>query len=149
MIMNILKKYHGFTLIELMIVIAIIGILSAVAYPAYTKSVQKTHRADGVIALTEAMARQERLYSESLSYVNNAGLSKLVTNSDGFSSPEGYYTLKVTIPASPASCTDGTVYTCFSITATAVGTQASDTDCTTMTIDYLGDKTSTGGGECW
>ena len=147
--MKILKKYRGFTLIELMIVIAIIGIISAFAYPAYTSYVEKARRADARIALSEAAARQERLFSESLSYVNNAGLSKLVTNSDGFSSPNGYYTLRVTIPASPISCTAGTVYTCFSITATAVGTQVLDTDCATMTIDYLDDKTSTGGGECW
>ena len=140
---------NGFTLIELMIAVAIIGILASIAYPSYTESVRKTHRADGRIALTEAAARQERLYSETNSYVKNSDLNKLVTHSDGKSSPDGYYTLAVSIPSSPSTCTVGTVYKCFSITATAVAPQDKDTACATLSINYLGDKTSTGGGDCW
>lgn len=142
-------RSEGFTLVELMVAVAIVGILASIAYPSYTESVRKTHRADGRIALTEAAARQERLFSETNSYVKNSDLNKLVTNSDGKSSPEGYYTLAVSIPSSPSTCTVGTVYKCFSITATAVAPQDKDTACATLTFDYLGNKTSTGGGDCW
>lgn len=144
--MRKMKKHSGFTLVELMIVIAIAGILAAMAYPSYSRSVMKSHRADGRIALSEAAARQERLYQENLSYDNT--LSKLVTNADGVSSPEGYYTLAVTLDTS-AACKSGSKFRCFSITATAVGTQAADTECATLTINHLDNKTSTGGGECW
>ena len=148
--MNKSAKYnHGFTLLELMVTVAIVGILASIAYPSYTESVRKTHRADGRIALTEAAARQERLYSETNSYVRNSDLNKLVTNSDGKSSPESYYTLVVSIPSLPSTCTVGTVYKCFSITATAVAPQDKDTACATLTLDYLGNRTSTGGGDCW
>ena len=135
---------RGFTLIELMIVIAIIGIIAAVGYPSYLESVKKSRRADGRIAVTEAGARQERLYSETLSYVANSDITKLVTNADGVSSPEGYYTIAV----SNAGCS-GPPYNCFTVTATATGVQASDSECATLSINNLGQKTSTGGGRCW
>ncbi len=138
------NKSKGFTLIELMIVIAIVAIIAAVALPAYNDSVRKSRRADAKGALTEAAAMQERIYSESYSYVANAELSRLVANSDGQSSREGYYTLAV----SNAACS-GPPYDCYSITATAVGAQANDTNCATLTINHMGQKTSSPSTDCW
>lgn len=129
----------GFTLIELMVVIAIIAIIAAIAYPAYTESVFKSKRSDARIALTEAAARQEREYAQSGAYVTNADRDKLVSNSDGKSSPEGFYEITVSNTTSAA----------YLLTATAVGAQARDTACATFTLNHLGQKGSTGGGDCW
>jgi type IV pilus assembly protein PilE len=139
-----MRTNRGFTLIELMIVVAIIGIIAAIGYPSYTDSVEKSRRSDARIAVSEAAVRQERLFSETLSYVTNTDLTRLLTNADGTSSPEGYYTLSVT----NAGCS-GPPFSCFTVTATAIGVQAADTDCATLSINNLGQKLSTGGGNCW
>lgn len=136
----------GFTLVELMIVIAIISILAAIGYPSYQKSVLRSHRADARVALQEAGARQERIYAEGNTYSND--LSKLVTNADGTSSPEGYYTMTVSLSCS-RTVGGTTYYSCFDLTATATGSQASDTECATLTLAHTGKKGSTGGGTCW
>ena len=140
-----MRRNKGFTLIELMIVLAIVSILAALAYPSYQDSIIKSCRTDGRIALTEAAARQERIYSETLSYLDNSGLSRLVTNANGANSPDGCYSISVANP----SCA-GPPYDCFTVTATAIGRQAKDTECATLSINNLGQKTSTGGGtSCW
>ncbi|MBI3546352.1 MAG: prepilin-type N-terminal cleavage/methylation domain-containing protein [Gammaproteobacteria bacterium] len=59
---------HGFTLIELMIVVVIVGILAAIAYPGYTKYMQQTRRSDAQIALTNAAVQQEKFYSDCGTY---------------------------------------------------------------------------------
>ena len=141
-----MKNSRGFTLIELMIVVAIVAILAAIGYPSYQKSVLKSHRADGRIALQEAASRQERLYAESNTY--SSDLAKLVTNSDGTSSPEGFYTISVNLSCS-RTVSGSTYYTCYDLTANAKGTQAADTECATLTLSHTGKKGSTGGGTCW
>jgi type IV pilus assembly protein PilE len=62
----------GFNLIELVIAIAIIGILAAVAYPSYTDSVRKSRRAEAKAALVELAQWMERIYSESFDYTEDA-----------------------------------------------------------------------------
>lgn len=142
-----LKSCRGFSLIELMITVAIIAIVAGIAFPSYTSMVEKSRRADAKSALEEAAARQERVFVETGGYTND--VSKLVTNDDGKSSPEGYYVLSVANAGCSRTVNGATLYSCFSLTATSAGSQTKDTDCKTFTITHTGAKSSTGGGDCW
>lgn len=67
-----LKRQRGFTLIELMITVAVIAILAAIAFPSYQDSLRKSRRTDGKNALTQAMANMERYYTENNTYLGAA-----------------------------------------------------------------------------
>ncbi len=118
---------RGFTLIELMIVIAIVGILAGVGYPAYANYVKKAQRADAIHALLTESGRMEEYYLNNDTYVGFA------ENAD---SPEGYY--KIALSAETA----------FGYLLTATRTPDNDPECSTLTYNQLGEK----GGEsadCW
>ena len=119
----------GFTLIEVMIVVAIIGILSAIAYPQYGKFVTKSRRADGHLAMLQAVQSLERCKSTNYSYAS--------CTIDG-TSDEGNYTLGLASTA-----------TTYTITATGVGPQANDTDCRVMTINQQNIRTPDASNNCW
>lgn len=72
------NKFKGFTLIELMVIVTIIGILAAIAYPSYQDSVRKTRRADAQGALMQLNNAMERVFTQSNTYmpVSNAVASK-------------------------------------------------------------------------
>ncbi len=130
---------RGFTLIELMIVVAIIAILAAIAYPSYINYVQRTRRADGHEMLMRMAAAQERYYTNYNKYAKTADLGMGATPA----SEEGYYTVVVT-PDEP----DQT----FVLTATPQGAQAVDA-CGKLVLSNTGVKTApddTGkNGKCW
>lgn len=134
------KPQLGFSLIELLIVIAIVGILAAVGYPSYTSYVVQTKRSDGTLALMEAVQAMERCRSTTFSY-QNCTLSGQQTTS-----PEGYYAISLT--PDPTAST-------FTIVATPQNAQSKDAECATISIDHLGNRTSTPGttgaddNGCW
>ena len=136
-----MTKTSGFTLIELMIVVAIIGLLFGIAIPAYQGHMLKAHRADAQGILLDMAARQERFITQNNTYTTNVSAS---TGLDLGStvSKEGYYNL------SAAACGGGTIASCYLLTATATGGQTIDTDCLTLTYSSTGVKSGTT-GECW
>jgi type IV pilus assembly protein PilE len=129
-----LKTKKGFTLIELMIVIAIIGILAAVGYPAYTSAVKKSQRADAIDGLLSLSGRMEEYYMASSTYVG----ANVTTLMGSTATSEGYYTLS--IPAASAFT--------YSILAAPVTT---DAECGSLSLDSLGVKGVTAGtvDACW
>jgi len=70
----------GFTLIELMIVVAIASILTMIAVPAYQSSMAKARRSDGQAALMDAMAREERYFTANNTYTTNLALLPVTAN---------------------------------------------------------------------
>lgn len=132
-------KKNGFTLIEVMITVAIIGILAAISYPNYTEHVKKSARAEAMTALVDAANRQEQFFVDNYDYT--AVLANLGLNS---ATETGLYTLSIVAVADSRE---------FTITATpASGIALSDPDCTTLVINELSVKTSTGSADskkCW
>ena len=132
-----MNKNTGFTLIELMIVVAIIGIISAIAYPSYDGYMKKSRRSDAKVGLTAMADKQERFYLQNNTYTTNAA------NVGGTGTDENWYVLSI----------DSADVNGFALTATAVaaGPQAADTttssgDCTVMQLDSTGAKTP---AACW
>jgi len=132
------KSSRGFTLIEIMITVAIIGILAAVALPAYQTYVLRAGRTEGQAALMDISARLEQYYLGNKTYTTDIA-GDLNTNT---TTESNRYDIDV------AGCP---ILTCYKITATAVNAQAADATCTTLTLDSsdVKDATGTDPDACW
>jgi type IV pilus assembly protein PilE len=130
---------RGFSLMELMIVIAIVGILAAVAYPSYQEHIVKTNRGNAKACLSEHAQFMERYYTTNMTYVGAAPNLGCRTESN----LDRRYTITV------GNLAQGT----YTITATPINVQlASDTLCGTLTLNQAGARTASGTGGaalCW
>ena len=128
------RKSRGFTLIELMMVVAILGILAAIAIPAYGNYIRNAERSDGMTALMEVRMAQERFRANNPSYTATIGALTGVQST----SPEGLYNLAVTAATA----------TSFTATATKSGGRT-DTACATLTLTYAAGEVTRGPVGCW
>lgn len=132
------KRQAGFTLIELMIVVAIIGILAAIAYPSYLDSVRDTRRATAQSDLLELAQWMERQYSTDYSYLEAGGQPGLPFGSSPRTG-RAFYVLQV----------NGSVTrNAFVLEAVPQGDQRND-GCGTLRVNQTGARTATGGTGCW
>jgi len=120
----------GFSLIELMVALAVAGILAAIAYPAYTSHIQRGRRADAISALTAVMQAQERFRSNSATYASSLGALNL-----NIANITPLYTITLAGVGPSAAFDVG-----YSATATPVagGKQALDITCKSLTVTLVG-----------
>jgi type IV pilus assembly protein PilE len=126
-----------------MVAVAIVGLLTAIALPAYRNSTLRAARADGKTALLQVASDQERFYSNGFTYSTNA-VPLAATPAATLTSRDGNYVVTV------AACSGLTIATCYVATATPQGGQTED-DCGNLTVSSTGVRAASGGTveECW
>lgn len=124
-------RQSGFTLIELMVVVAIIGILASIAYPAFIDYLRSARRADAQSDMLTIQLGMEKWRANNSSYAGAtvSGVAPSVSNT--------YYTYSIT----------GAGASAYTINAAAAGDQLNDSGCTAMTLDQSGAKGTA--ASCW
>lgn len=142
------RRVAGFTLIEVMITVAIIGILSAIALPSYQSYIQKSRRSEARVVLMDAASKQEQYILNFRSYTTT--MTALGYPASPALSETGLYS----VSAAAGAC--GNIARCYTLTATAVSTkgQYKDTKCRSLSLDSTGAKTAKDSSdaattECW
>lgn len=140
--MNSLKRHAGFTLIELMIAVAVVGVLAGIAYPSYKEYVMKSRRSDAKTGLLALQMAQDKFRTNCIQYATtmstnsadydcDSATSTFKAVVDSTSSPDGYYTLSI-VAADDDS---------YSLKATRLSTGAQNGDkCGDFQIDENGNK---------
>lgn len=132
---SIPTRQRGVTLIELLVTLAVVAIIAAIAWPAYERHNMKQRRTEAVVALTKVSAELQRHFSDNLTYED-------YEVSDGITDSLRHYNIAVELAAKT-----------YTVTATAIGRQADDADCTSLSLDQVGRKSYTGdaptAARCW
>lgn len=131
---HIKRPELGFSLIELMVVVAILAIIASIALPSYNEYARKTRRAAGAACASAVVQRLERVYTTDLSYAGAPAVAALTAACD----PDAlqYYTFATAVAART-----------YTVSATPKGKQAGDS-CGTLSVNQLGVKAPTTTG-CW
>jgi type IV pilus assembly protein PilE len=135
-------KHTGFTLIEMLITVAIIGILAAIAFPLYQNQIEQTRRTTAKSDLLELSQWMERRYSNAFDY-RESGSNPVLRFNQSPQNGTAFYNISFV-----GSVTRDT----FTLQAAPTGGQAND-DCGTLTVDEQGDRSATVAGAavagCW
>jgi type IV pilus assembly protein PilE len=136
------RSARGFTLLELMIVVAIVAILAAIAYPSYTNQVLKTRRTAAKACLSQYANYMERYYTTNMAYDKAGATNNVLPSLDCASAQQtgNYYSYDFGTPTASS----------FTLTATPkpAGPQASDS-CGALTLNQTGARNAAGGATCW
>lgn len=131
-------RQRGVTLMELMVVVVIVGILAAIAYPSYRAQVRRSNRTEARVALEQTAGALEKCYTRYMMYNDNANCptANQFNAGAGINTPRGFY--RITAPT-----LNGTQFT---VRADAQGGQATDTGCTRLELTETGNRTP---ATCW
>ena len=157
-------KLKGYTLIELLIVVMILGVLASIAVPAYQKQMERGRRADAKACIMDVASREERFYTQYSTYTETligaggcagwaCGLNlESQLDNGAYQCSEGRYV--VALDGGPADCSADPDENnpCIRYTITATPLDGRDEDCTSLSMDNTGTESSTGSGStelCW
>jgi type IV pilus assembly protein PilE len=132
------KSSAGFTMVELMIAVAIVGILATIAYSTYSTQIRHTRRSDALASVGSISSSLERCYAQAYAYSGCANATGGVTVSQN-----GFYSIATAVAAST-----------YTVTATPVGAQAGDTGCAVIALSNNGQSAANSLGvdatkTCW
>lgn len=129
-----MRRYSGFTMIELLVALAILGLIISLALPSYRDSIRKTNRSDAHITLSRLATLQERYFFQNNKYTGDfADILSSATSGDPLATDEGHYVVVLTVTGSGTG---------WNMVATPVGDQTNDAECQSLTLTSLGSKTA-------
>ena len=135
-----IDKKKGFTLTEVIIAVAIVGILATIAIPTYEHHVAKARCSDATTILVKIASQQEQFFLDNKTYTTD--LTDLGYDTSTMDTENGYY--QVAVEAATDSCG---IQTCYSLKATLKNTATSHTSFNSLTLNSMGTKLPTDG--CW
>ncbi len=139
------RKRDGFSLIEILIAIALVGIITAIVYPSYLDQIRQSRRAEAKSTLQTVLQQQERFYTDNNTYTGN--LTNLGYANNTFTLDNGFYQV------SAQQCGGAGWVRCVQVRAAALGDQQNDV-CDQLTLNSRGQRTAQKNGsdvtqDCW